>query len=117
MLRRALKDNSKTYRLKAMKALQSLPCMLSHPGEDDCLQAFAKPAISIIPCYLTCLTNCSTGVGEDVDTSVRKAGQDVMARCLRHHSKGYGEDHLDAVVEFVKVGMEFEERPVRLAAG
>lgn len=91
--------------------------MLAHPDEHACLQDTAKPAISIIPCYLTCLTKLLGGSELEVDASVRKIGHDVMTKCLRHHSKGYGEDHLDAVVEFIKGGMELDERSVRLAAG
>ena len=101
-------------------ALKAVACALAHPNEEKCSQHVVPgqtPLLSLIPTYTMCLTHLNAGPKEEVTILVSRSTQDTLAVCLRHHTRGFSEDKLDAATELIREGLQSTDRSTRLAAG
>lgn len=102
--------------MKAAKALKTLPCALTHFGQSECFAQTWKPPLSIIPTFMFCLTRLVDGPSEQVTPGVQRYCYNALAFGLRHHTQGFGESTLEPVREYIRNGLQSQERTVRLAA-
>lgn len=113
-----LLDTSSQGRVALAKKLLELSCAVTHPDSESCPSTPSnKLSTQIMTAYFPIIVQLLNGTEDELSSGVRQTVIDVLVRCMRHHSSGFGSGLLNSIGEVCYRSLKDKARNVRLSAG